>query len=262
LNCPIINKYHPKNLDEYKYYESISYTQCIFCKHKEPLLERYITCHCKNRRYISKVAIDKFKVSRAKTDNKNYIIGARKREDEFDRRSKKEGRNIRLDWKTEEIKLNQSILMKKRILDGYTPPVTNTFCNSRVYINGIPFRSTWEGFFYLKNKDTNIQYEKIKIEYFDSIKNKNRVYITDFLIDNTIYEIKPEDRTQKQNNLDKEKALIKWCDNNGYMYKLITDKWFFENYDESIIYKNLDFMELKYRNKMIRNLKIFKKGKE
>jgi hypothetical protein len=44
----------------------------------------------------------------------------------------------------------------------------------------------------------------------------------------------------------------KWCKLNGYKFVFITNKWFFKNYNESIIIGQPD------ENKMIKNLKQFK----
>ena len=49
---------------------------------------------------------------------------------------------------------------------------------------------------------------------------------------NIVYEIKPESELQDKIVIAKESSLKKWCHNNNYEYKLITDKWFFKNADK------------------------------
>lgn len=82
-------------------------------------------------------------------------------------------------------------------------------------------RSSYE-FKYAKMLNENkIKYsvEKIRLEYFDTQQNKNRIAIPDFyLIDeNKIIEIKSEWTLDEVNMKDKEKSYIK----NGYNFELI-----------------------------------------
>lgn len=139
----------------------------------------------------------------------------------------------------------QSKLMKEKIKNGeFTPCVTNSWARSRIVVDGIPFRSSWEQYFHIhmnKFLDKNVEFEKLRIPYFDPKKKKERIYIVDFIdyTERIVYEIKPEqekDEITKQ----KEEQLIQWANQSGYEYKFISDKWFSNNYKESILEDNID----------------------
>ncbi|EAJ4655454.1 hypothetical protein CYA84_04410 [Campylobacter coli] len=70
-----------------------------------------------------------------------------------------------------------------------------------------------------------------------------RNYIVDFTdFDNKIlYEIKPKSEINNDLNKIKENAAIKWCKNNGFVYKIITE----------------DYLK-KYKNKIIDNFLVNK----
>lgn len=121
----------------------------------------------------------------------------------------------------------------KRIADGeFTPNITNSWSNSkiRVLINGslIFVRSSWEAYFYILNP--GLAYELIRIPYFDSKKECFRNYITDFCdpINKIIYEIKPKSKIKESD--DKLKYAKKWCIDNCYEYRIITQEWIIERY--------------------------------
>jgi hypothetical protein len=146
-----------------------------------------------------------------------------------------------------------SIKIKDKILSGeFTPCVTNSWAKSRTYINDIPFRSTWEAYFYLLNSDLNYEYTRIQY-IFD---NKNKIYITDFTdsINNIIYEIKPDSEIATDINQAKFEAINRWCIENNYRFVLISNEWFKMNYNE----ENLKKVQCDTsREKMRRNLKQF-----
>lgn len=132
----------------------------------------------------------------------------------------------------EKVWKNQSILMKKRIRDGeFTPCITNTWTHYDSIINikgkDKKMRSSWEAFFYLCNED--LEYEKVRIPY--TYLNDDKIYITDFVDyeNRIIYEIKPNSEVNTDKNIAKKESAIKWCKENGYVYKLITNKWFIDN---------------------------------
>lgn len=119
--------------------------------------------------------------------------------------------------------------MKKLIeLGKFTPCITNSWCKSRVIINNIPFRSSWEAVFYILND--KVEYEKIRIPYVngDGIK---KIYIVDFLDEQNkrLFEIKPKSNIHTPNNALKEQAAKKWASQNGYLYTIITDEYFYIN---------------------------------
>ena len=143
------------------------------------------------------------------------------------------GKNNPCHRQTKETKENsikkQSETMKLKIKNGeFTPCVTNSWCKSRIEINGIAFRSCWEAVFYILNP--NLSYEKIRIPYADE-KGREKIYITDFVdsFSKKIYEIKPQSVKTTIRNILKEKSAIEWCINNGYEYICISDVYFFEN---------------------------------
>lgn len=79
-------------------------------------------------------------------------------------------------------------------------------------------------------------------------------YLPDFTYENFIFEIKPScyiiDKVKA-----KENAAIIYALENNKTFQFITEDWFYENYNESI----LDFVEHEEtRIKMKRNLKSFK----
>ena len=136
--------------------------------------------------------------------------------------------NNRKKWKA---KLSKQV--KERIAAGkWTPNVTNSWCHSRYKIqfkrnNKIikqKVRSSWEAFFQLMN--TNYLYEKLRIPYL--YNNEWHNYIVDF-IDNDkkeVVEIKPKSEELKQKNINKQAALITWCECNNFKLISINEDYF------------------------------------
>lgn len=117
---------------------------------------------------------------------------------------------------TEEEKQNHSIKMKQLILDGeFTPKSNNRRTRKNVEILGRTFRSSWEAVFWYANQ--HMEYEKIRIKYIDENK-KNRIYITDFLCENKLYEVGPQ--SQIKYKLEKRNSAI----SNGFEFEFITEK--------------------------------------
>ena len=132
-----------------------------------------------------------------------------------------------------ESKLNQSITIKRKILEGsFTPCVTNSWARSRCYIDNIPFRSSWEAMFYLTSK---LPFEKIRIPYI-SIDSKQHSYIIDFHDEKNkiLYEIKPNGNKIDEIVILKEKAALNWCLLNGWSYVFI---------DEDYLNTNIEIIE-------------------
>ena len=161
----------------------------------------------------------------------------------------------------------QSIKMKEKIKNGeWTPKVTNSWFNrknSDLYkTDNISFRSSWELYFYIYNKNRNIslEYEKVIIPYFDTKKNKNRNYLVDFIDrkNNILYEIKPNSEKQKEQIKNKELALIEYCKKNNLSFKYISEDWFKENYDE-IEFSNY---QLDFKDKILKLLSQFRRNHE
>ena len=104
-----------------------------------------------------------------------------------------------------------------------------------------------------------IEYEKLRLLYYDTEVNKMRTYITDFIDEENkiLYEIKPFCDTISINTINKEKAALKWCKENNYEYIFITEEWFDENYNKDILEDHLIGKE--YKEKLIKNLKQFER---
>ena len=129
-----------------------------------------------------------------------------------------------------ESKLNKSITMKGKILEGsFTPCVTNSWARSRCYIDDIPFRSSWEAMFYLISK---LPFEKIRIPYIGT-DCKPHSYIIDFhdAKNKILYEIKPNSCKTDETVLLKENAALNWCSLNGWEYIFIDEEYLNNNID-------------------------------
>lgn len=147
-------------------------------------------------------------------------------------------------------KLSKSL--KEKIKCGeFNPCVTNSWARSKINVNvkkdgkniTVPVRSSFEALFQILNPDC--EYEKLRLPY--KYKNKNHTYIVDFIDyeNKMVYEVKPSTLINNEKNLIKESALIKWCNENNYKYKIITEKWVSENYDIDILEGQQDFNKLK-----------------
>lgn len=126
-------------------------------------------------------------------------------------------------------KQKKSNQLKKLIEEGkFTPNISNSWTHWKIEIEGKKFRSSFEGLFYLYHvhykRNNNMFYEKLRIPFM--FNNCNKIYIVDFIddINNMVFEIKPESLIDDEKNICKQTHLIKWCDENGYYYNLITEK--------------------------------------
>jgi hypothetical protein len=132
-----------------------------------------------------------------------------------------------------------SIIMKRKIKNGeFTPNITNSWNKGISYLvlNGkkIKYRSSWEAFFHLCNKE--LQYEKKRIEYL--FKGEIRNYIVDFIDteNKKLYEIKPKSQLERDIVKVKNENCLKWCLENGYELIFISEDWYRINIPK---YKNL-----------------------
>ena len=156
-----------------------------------------------------------------------------------ERQKGKNNTSHRMTEKTKESMKNKlSSIMKKKILSGdFTPKTENykTFGMIEFKIDEKikKVRSLWELLYWLEND--NLEYEKIRIEYFDELTNKNKIYITDFFNSdkNEIIEIKPK-KYQDIRFENKKKA----CEKQGFLFTVIDESYFnkFKN-DVNIISK-------------------------
>lgn len=152
-------------------------------------------------------------------------------------------------WNKPSSKENQSNRIKKLIKDGvFTPPITNTWThwNSIYYYNKkeYKFRSSWEAAFWSVDKD--LEFETLRIPYI--YLNKEHTYIVDFIDrkNKIVYEVKPDNKYLKKEKI-KEQYLIEWCKKNNYNYKLISNSWFYENYNK-IDFTNNEWLLDKMKN--------------
>lgn len=99
----------------------------------------------------------------------------------------------------------------------------------------------------------HLEYEKIRISYFNPVTCDQRTYIVDFVDEKLkiLYEIKPQATINDVKNIAKEKAAKKWCRKNGYKFVCISNSFFQENA------KRIDFSL--YDAKIFRNMKQFLK---
>lgn len=146
---------------------------------------------------------------------------------------------------TQKTKDKQSETMKQRIANGdFTPCITNSWGNTRIDINGKKYRSSWDAGFHMLN--SNCQYEQIKIPYVWNNKIFN--YIVDFIDESSkiLYEIGPKSVKQNKKNTTKILAGEKWCEKNGYIFKLINEQYFIEHRDKieyNMLYGDVDKMK-------------------
>jgi hypothetical protein len=135
-------------------------------------------------------------------------------------------------YTSEEKRNNMSHTMRGKIESGDFTPHVNKWANvDKMVVNGIKYRSSWEVLFH--KIYPNLEYETLRIPYFCSKYNKDRVYIVDFVdnINKIVYEVKPFSHTKRQNFIDKSIAAEAWCESNGYKYVVISEDWFVEELD-------------------------------
>jgi hypothetical protein len=119
----------------------------------------------------------------------------------------------------------QSDTIKQKIKDGiFTPKSSNRNysrrrCNA---ITGCAYRSSWEEVYHMLYPHLLFEHTRIEYVYNDC----KHVYIVDFTDaeSKTLIEIKPESLTHDSKYLAKKLAAEQWCANNGYTFKVITEK--------------------------------------
>jgi len=116
----------------------------------------------------------------------------------------------------------RSFLMKKRILEGkFTPNTNNRNTNWDSFYNNRKYRSSWEALYHHFFPED--EYETLRIKYFDTNKNKERITILDFVNHETkkVIEIKPKELSNTVIMKDKIKGIKDWCDKNKYKFILV-----------------------------------------
>lgn len=93
-----------------------------------------------------------------------------------------------------------------------------------------------------------MEYERIRIPYFDSELQKTRNYIVDFYepLTRTIFEIKPEGFEKELRNKEKFTAALEFSRKNNINFKIINEKFFKMYYNNDILEK---ISNIEIRNK-------------
>ena len=159
---------------------------------------------------------------------------------------------------SKEQKEKQSLTLKEKIKNGtFSPNATNSWTHSRKFeMDGIKFRSSWEFLFYIimcKIKKQDLEYEKIRIPYFNSKYNKERIYIVDFSDNDFLYEIKPNCLENDDTNQEKIKAAIEYCNKNNKKFKIINENFFKKYYNKVQILNYISYDLKEYCGKLWRN---------
>lgn len=78
---------------------------------------------------------------------------------------------------------------------------------------------------------------------------KNNIYIIDFVDfqNKILYEIKPDSEKLNEKNLAKFEAAKNWAKNNGYIFEIITEKWFQDNLKNYIFSEENKHLNLKLK---------------
>lgn len=151
-----------------------------------------------------------------------------------------------------------SNIMKNKIMNGeFTPKSENYKTFGMIHFrqgNDIrKVRSMWELIYWLQNE--KLEYEKIRIEYFDTVTNRKRVYITDFYDSekNKIIEIKPK-KYQDQRFIDKRKSVLQ----SGYDFEVIDEEYFKKIKNDDLInrvkYAIIDYEKYETRLKWLKKV--------
>jgi very-short-patch-repair endonuclease len=150
---------------------------------------------------------------------------------------------------SDEQRLEKSNLIKSRIASGeWTPHVHNSRTHLDCSFNGKKYRSSWEVMYAALNQQDLYESVRIKYDYL----NNNHTYIVDFVNHTTkiLTEIKPKEHTTDPKVLCKEQAGIKWCLLNGYQYRILTQQYFVDEFD------NIPFEKITIPNIRVRLAKI------
>lgn len=165
----------------------------------------------------------------------------------------------RMSVKTKQsMKRKLSIIMKDKIKDGtFTPKSENYRTFGMIEFNHNDeikkVRSLWEMIYWINN--AHLEYEKVRVEYYDSIKKTKRIYICDFYdhTNNTIIEIKPK-KYQDINFMDKKTSCIEL----GYNFLVIDESYFDSCKTDDMIEKIktlvVDFSKIEKRIKWLKKV--------
>ena len=148
-------------------------------------------------------------------------------------------------------KQRKSLLIKERILTGeWTPHVHNSRTHWECVFDEKKYRSSWEALYASINPTE--EYEKIRIPYI--FKNKENIYIVDFVNFKTriITEIKPQEHLQTEQMRAKVEYAKRWCRENNFKFRILTQDYFIEHYEE-IPFEKLQIPNVLQKLRKIKN---------
>lgn len=157
---------------------------------------------------------------------------------------------------SQEVKDNQSSLMKNLILSGqFTPNSNNRNTHWETTYNGQKYRSSWEALY--QHHNTSAQYEVLRIIY--DWESKQRVYVVDFIdhVSKLVIEVKPRELCKGDKFAAKWSALQEWAKTNNYKALLVDKEWFKQNtvcpdlslFDEKTAHKIGQIYEARKKNR-------------
>ena len=157
---------------------------------------------------------------------------------------------------SQEVKDNQSSLMKNLILSGqFTPNSNNRNTHWETTYNGQKYRSSWEALY--QHHNTSAQYEILRIIY--DWESKQRVYVVDFIdhVSKLVVEVKPRELCKGAKFAAKWSALQEWAKTNNYTALLVDKEWFKQNtvcpdlslFDEKTAHKIGQIYEARKKNR-------------
>ncbi len=131
---------------------------------------------------------------------------------------------------TDETKSHLSKIMKDKILNGeFTPNIHNSNTHWQCEYNNQKYRSSWELVWHYLNP--SYEYETLRLPYI--YNGFTKIYITDFINhdDKVVVEIKPSSHHDNNQVKDKIQSAIRWCDENGYTFKIIDESFIYDSWD-------------------------------
>ncbi len=129
---------------------------------------------------------------------------------------------------SQEVKDNQSSLMKSLILTGqFTPNSNNRNTHWDTTYNGQKYRSSWEALYQYHNPTA--QYELLRIPY--NWETGTKIYVVDFIDHEAklVVEVKPSELCKGGKFKAKWLALQEWAKTNSYTALLVDKEWFKQN---------------------------------
>jgi hypothetical protein len=165
------------------------------------------------------------------------------------------GKKARNNWKNPEYRNKVINGLKDTLRDKKkdTMPITNSWTHFDTVINGKPFRSSFEGIYYLYHsifKNNNVEYEKIRLDYY--FESKRKIYVVDFINHSTkeLVEIKPSTKINEYINTFKFRSARLYAVRNNLVWKIIDENVIYEMYkemkDNNFSHEFLDIFGEKY----------------